>query len=94
MEQEDEVLEGPVRHEEKGLAARLTYREDRDSYRVEYSPLLEDGEIAEEWEVFGGSVGYNSSEYSAEDDARSFYDRLQDLSNEEILEEMGVGENQ
>ncbi|ELY83610.1 hypothetical protein [Natrinema altunense] len=94
MEFDDEVLEGPVRYEDKGLAARLTYNEERESYRVEYSPILKSGDIAEEWELFGGSVGYTSSEYDAEEEARAFYDELENLSNEEIHDEMSVGENQ
>lgn len=94
MESTNEVLEGPVRYEDKGLATRLAYNEVRDSYRVEHSPLLENGEIAQEWGVFGGSVGYNSSEYDTEEDARQFYNQLEDIPGDEILDHLAVGENQ
>ena len=94
MDDVDEILEEPSRHEDKGFAARLTYNEERDSYRVEHSSLLTDGGIDGDWQVFGGSVGYNSSEYDTEEAARSFYNELENLSNEEIMAEMAVGENQ
>lgn len=92
MDDVDKILEGPEKFENKGFAARLTYNEERDSYRVESSPLLKSGEIDDTWEVFGGSVGYNDSEYSTEEEAREFYDELQNLSNQEILDRMAAGE--
>ena len=93
MDNVDEILEEPTRHEDKGIATRLTYNEERDGYRVEHSSLLTDGSINGDWDVFGGSVGYNASEYDTEEEARSFYNEIQNLSNEEIMAEMAVGEN-
>jgi len=87
-----EILEGPERFEDKGLAARLTYDQEEDSYRVEHSPLLKTGEIAGEWGVFGGSVGYNASTYNSEEDAREFFNDLENLEAEEVLDEFAVGE--
>ncbi|WP_313694175.1 hypothetical protein [Halorarum halobium] len=92
MDEVNEILEGPAKHEDKGIAARLTYDQETDSYRVEYSPLLENGEITEEWIVFGGTVGYNDSVYSSEEAAHEFYDQLENLGQDEILDELAVGE--
>jgi len=92
VEDVNEILEGPERFEDKGIAARLTYDQERDSYRVEYSPLLENGEIAEEWTVFGGTVGYNDSVYGSEEAAHEFYDKLENLGEDEVLDEFAVGE--
>jgi len=92
VEEIKDLLEGPEKFEGKGFAARLTYHEERDSYRVESSPLLETGDIDGTWEVFGGSVGYNDSEYSTEEEAREFYEELQNLSNQDILNRMATGE--
>jgi hypothetical protein len=94
MESDGELLEEPTRFEDKGLAVRLTYHEGRDAYRVEYSPLLKNGEIEGKWGVFGGSVGYTCSEYSTEEEARKFYNQLEDLPSDEILDHFAVGENQ
>lgn len=93
MEYEGKLLEKPTRFEDKGVAARLTYHEGRDTYRVEYSPLLQNGEIDGDWGVFGGSVGYTSSEYSTEKEARKFYNKLKSIPGDKILDHLGIGEN-
>lgn len=93
MDNVDEILEEPIRHEDKSIATRLTYTEERDRYRVEYTNILQNGELDGNWGVFGGSVGYNASEYDTEEEARSFYDEIENLSNEEIMAEMAIGEN-
>lgn len=94
MDNVDEILEEPTRHEDKAIATRLTYTEERDRYRVEYTNILQNGELDGNWGVFGGPVGYNASEYDTEEEARSFYNEIENLSNEEIMAEMAVGENQ
>lgn len=94
MDYEGKLLEEPTRFEDKGLAVRLTYHEGRDVYRVEYSPLLKNGEIDGNWGVFGGSVGYTCSEYSTEEEAREFYKQIEDLSRGKLLDHFAVGENQ
>jgi hypothetical protein len=88
-----EVLEEPVVYEDKAIAARLTYNPERDTYRVEYAPLLQDGGIGDEWGIFGGTVGYTSSSYDSQEDAREFFDDLEDIPSDEILDHFAVGEN-
>lgn len=87
-------MEGPTRHEDKGLATRLTYNEEEDKYRVEHSVLLKDGSIDGDWTVFGGSVGLPISEYDTEEDARRFYEKIPEVDKTEIIQEIRVGENQ
>jgi hypothetical protein len=89
-----EILEEPVVYNDKAIAARLTYNSERDTYRVEYAPLLQDGGIGDEWGIFGGTVGYTSSSYDSEEEAREFFDELEDIPGDEILDRFAVGENQ
>jgi len=90
----DEILEDPTRHEDKGLATRLTYDGERGKYRVEYSLLLKDGSLDGDWSVFGGSVGCPTSEYDAEEDARRLYDKIPEVGKTEIIHQIRKGENQ
>ncbi|MCU4753489.1 hypothetical protein OB919_16105 [Halobacteria archaeon AArc-curdl1] len=94
MESDGEILEEPQRFEDKGLAVRLIYVKERYKYRVEYSPLLKNGEIEGNWGVFGGSVGYTCSEYNTEEEARQFYNKLEEIPADEILDHFAVGEKQ
>lgn len=87
MDNVDEVLEPPVKLSEQGFAVRLTHREETGEYRVEYSNLVA-GEVEEDWNVFGGSVGYNASSYDSLRQAEDFYDEVQDLSGDQILDQL------
>lgn len=78
------VLTEPVEIENLGLAVRLTERED--CYAVECSPLLKNGEIAGNWGVFGGSVGYSASTFETEESAREFYGDVQNLLEHELAD--------
>ena len=86
-----EVLEEPEVYEDKAIAARLAYNRERDTYAVEYTPLLESGEFEDEWFIFGGSVGYTCSMYDSEEDAREFFDELEEIPGDEILDHFAVG---
>lgn len=88
-----EIVEGPIRVKEHGIALRITYNEERDKYRVETSHLLKNGEIEGMWGVFGGSVGYGDSTYDTLEDAREFYQLAQELEGDELLNHFAVGES-
>jgi hypothetical protein len=94
LNNENEILEGPTRHEDKGLATRLTFNEEREKYRVEHSVLLKDGSIDGDWNVFGGVVGCPASEYDTEEAARRFYDKIPEVGKTEIIQEIREGENE
>jgi len=90
----EKVLEGPIRHEDKGLATRLTFNEEREKYRVEHSVLLKDGGIDGDWNVFGGVVGCPASEYDTEEAARRFYNKIPEVGKTEIIQQIRAGETQ
>lgn len=94
MEDAYELLEGPETFNDKGIAVRLTYNDEEDTYRVEHSELLKTGNISGEWNLFGGSVGYNASSYGTEEQARQFYSELESLEADEILDEFAVDGDQ
>jgi len=85
MEDVDELLEGPERKENDGIAIRLIYSQEKDHYRVEYSAIMQDGSIEDEWNLFGGTIGYTDSIYEEEEMARQTLEDIKALSGEEIL---------
>lgn len=90
---QNHLLEGPTKIDDLGLAARL--RKRAECYAVEYSPLLQSGDIDGTWGIFGGSIGYGTSTFDNRDDAQEFYEDLQNLSKDELAEkysEFWVGE--
>ena len=86
MDDVNMILEGPERLDEEGIAVRLRYdEEETGQYRVEYSNILQDDTVEDDWYLFGGSVGYNASSYNSESEARTVFKDVQALSGEDIL---------
>ncbi|MBS3801771.1 MAG: hypothetical protein KGY65_03385 [Candidatus Thermoplasmatota archaeon] len=71
--------------EKFGIAIRLV--EDSGTYIVQQAPVDQEGKYNEnEFRVFGGPVGYVSSEFDDEDDAQKFFNDIQILSNDQLSE--------
>ena len=84
----DEILEGETEAEQHGLYARLTRWED-DRYAVEISTALQSGSHEDQWHLVGGSVGYDTSVFDAEADARDYFEDLTTLSSEAMWAKYG-----
>ncbi|MFC7131231.1 hypothetical protein [Haloferax chudinovii] len=74
---------------DRGIAVRIVVDDAADSYRVEYTPLS-DGAVTDEWTVFGGSVGYDTSVFATAAAARTFVERVRTTSHDDILAELAV----
>ncbi len=71
--------------EKFGLAIRLV--KDSGTYLVMQAPVDQEGKYNEnDFEVFGGTVGYDSSEFDNEMSAQQFFNDIQILSNEQLSE--------
>jgi len=71
--------------EKFGLAIRLV--KESGTYIVQHAPVDQERKYDEnEFRVFGGPVGYESSEFDNEDDAQKFFNDIQILSNEQLAE--------
>jgi hypothetical protein len=76
-------LEDETEAEQHGLFVRLTRWED-GRYAVEISVALQSGGHEEQWNLVGGSVGYDASVFDAEANARDYFKDLTSLSSEEM----------
>ena len=71
--------------EKFGIAIRLV--KDSGTYIVQQAPVDQEGEYNEnDFSVFGGEVGYDSSEFDNELSAQKFYNDIQILDNEQLSE--------
>lgn len=84
----DEILEGETEAEQHGLYARLTRRED-GRYAAEISTALQSGGHENQWHLVGGLVGYDTSVFDAEADARDYFEEQTTLSSEAMWEKYG-----
>jgi len=77
--------------ERHGCAWRVTQYGDEWKYPflVERIPFDADGTVHEElddWTCLGGTPGMGCSQYATYEEAKSFYDDVQTLSNEGLLQ--------
>ena len=80
-----EIIEEGKVVEKHGLAVRLI--EDNGTYIVQQAPLNEDGTYDEEqFDVFGGTLGYSTSEFDSEEQARRFFNDIFILNKERLAE--------
>jgi hypothetical protein len=71
--------------EKFGIAIRLV--KDGGTYLVMQAPVDQEGTYNEnDFEVFGGPVGYDSSDFDNEMSAQKFFNDIQILSNEQLAE--------
>jgi hypothetical protein len=84
----DEILEDETKAEQHGLYARLT-RWEGGRYAVEISAALQSGGHEKQWHLVGGSVGYDTSVFDAEADARNYFEDLTDLTHDEMWAKYG-----
>lgn len=84
-----EILESETEVEQHGLYGRLVQWKDR-RYAIEVAVAHKAGDgHHEEWNVIGGSVGYDSSVFQLEDDAREYFQDLTTLNSKEMWEKYG-----
>lgn len=70
--------------EKFGIAIRLV--KDSGTYIVKQAPVDQEGKYnANEFRVFGGPVGYVSSEFDNEEDAQNFFNDIQILSEKQLI---------
>ena len=80
-----EVIEEGKIVEKHGLAIRLI--KDDGTYIVQQTPLNEDGTFDEEqFDVFGGTLGYSTSEFDSEEQARKFFNDIFILNKDRLAE--------
>ena len=80
-----DVIEEEKIVEKHGIAVRLV--KENGTYIVQHTPLNEDGSYNEEkFNVFGGTVGYSTSEFDTEVQARQFFNDIMILDNDRLLE--------
>lgn len=71
--------------EKFGIAIRLV--KDSGTYLVMQAPVDQEGKYNEnDFDVFGGTVGFDSSDFDNEDDAQKFFNDIQILDNEQLAE--------
>ena len=69
--------------EKLGIAIRLV--KDSGTYIVKQAPIDQERKYNEnEFRVFGGPVGYVSSEFDNEEDAKKFFNDIQILSEKQL----------
>ena len=74
--------------ENHGIAVRIV-RNDGMNYpfAVEQVPVSEDGSYSrEDFSIFGGSVGYGTSEFDTEDKAREFFNDIVTMDSGRLAE--------
>ena len=80
-----EIITEPIVIDDKGLAVRLI--KEGEKYIVQQSPLNDEGSFDNtEFQLFGGSVGYSTSEFDNEADAKEFLDDVTTLSSNKLSE--------
>jgi len=71
--------------EKFGIAIRLV--KDSGTYIVQQAPVDQEGKYNEnDFRVFGGPAGYDSSEFDNEMSAQQFFNDIQILSNKQLSE--------
>jgi hypothetical protein len=83
-----DILKSATEAEQHGLFARLTQWEN-GRYAVEISPALQSGGHEDQWHLVGGSVGFDTSVFDAEADARDYFEDLTSLTHEEMWAKYG-----
>lgn len=73
--------------EKFGLVLRIVRYDDKEfPYVVEQTPLIQDGTYdKEDFSIFGGSVGCDSSEFETDEKAKEFYNDVRNLDSKQIL---------
>jgi hypothetical protein len=83
-----DILEEEREAEQHGLYVRLTQWEG-DRYAVEITAALQSGGHEGNWGLVGGSVGYDSSIFDTEDDAREYFDDITSLDQDGMWKKYG-----
>ena len=81
----DEILESETEIPHHHFFARLT-RRTNGRYAVEISLTLQSGGHDDHWGPIGGSVGYDATVFDTEEEARTYFEDLQELDNDEMDE--------
>lgn len=84
----DEILESEREVEQHDFYARLT-RRSNGQYAVEISLTLQSGGHDDHWGVIGGSVGYDATVFDTEEEARTYFEDVQELSDDGMWEKYG-----
>jgi hypothetical protein len=80
-----DVIEEEKIVEKHGIVVRIV--KDNETYIVQYTPLNTDSSYDEDkFEVFGGTVGYSTSEFDTEDQARNFFNDISLLDTDKLAE--------
>jgi len=78
-----ELVSDEVVVEKFGIAIRVI--KDDGMYVVQQAPISQDGTYnSDDFSVFGGTVGYDTSEFNDKDDAHKFFNDIQRLNNKEL----------
>lgn len=71
--------------EKFGIAVRMI--KDSGTYIVQQTPLNENGSYdKDDFTIFGGTVGYETSEFDNEEDARKFFNDIMLLNRSQLAE--------
>jgi len=83
-----EIIKQDTKVDKHGMVFRIVKTENKElPYTVEHSPLNNDGTYnTEDFSILGGTVGYSTSEFKTEEEARSFFNDAINLTNEEMAD--------
>lgn len=80
-----DIIEEEKVVEKFGIAVRMI--KDSGTYIVQQTPINEDGSYDKgDFTFFGGTVGYETSEFDSEEDARKFFDDIMMLNGSQLAE--------
>ena len=80
-----DIIEEEKVVEKFGIAVRMI--KDSGTYIIQQTPLNEDGSYdKDDFTIFGGTVGYETSEFDDEEDARKFFNDIMLLNRSQLAE--------